>query len=69
MKNQSAWVRVEAERAREKGITVLVDGVHYDELSKEDWMVVFEQKPYMIDYEGDDSGRIISMNFCGIRCL
>ena len=52
----------------EKGIEVMIDGEDYDESeSPSEISVVLESGSYMKYYTGDDSGRIIAVEFNKVR--
>lgn len=61
--SQKEWIRSEFRNAKEKGIPVFVEGVLYDEEKEKDSVIVQEELPYMIDFESNESGKIIGINF------
>ena len=50
------WFMAELAHAREQGIAVDVEGVPY-----EVWELM-QKRNYMLDYEGDDTGRIVALH-------
>lgn len=56
------WILDEAEHAVKSGIKVDVDGITYNQKSSAYLSGVLERGSYMLDYEGDPTGRIIALH-------
>lgn len=59
---QNQWIMDEVDHARRSGIQVDVDGVTYNKESSAKLTKVLEQGSYMLDYEGDSTGRIVALH-------
>ncbi len=62
------WVIEKIREASDHGLQVVVNGVSYQQFPKEELMIFLEKTPYMMmDYEGDECGRIVTVNFNPVR--
>jgi hypothetical protein len=61
--SQNDWIKSEIENAKKKGISVYIEGALFDDDQVNDLLIVQEDSPYMIDFETDSDGKIVSMNF------
>ena len=50
----------ELAHAREQGIAVDVEGVPYEDQTPVELWELMQKRNYMLDYEGDDTGRIVA---------
>lgn len=57
------WVICEIEEAKKRGLKVAVNGVNYSDIPKEKMKLFLEESPYMMDFIGDENGRIVAINF------
>ena len=52
----------ELAHAREQGIAVDVEGVPYEDQTPDEVWELMQKRNYMLDYEGDDTGRIVALH-------
>ena len=60
---QRDWIKSEIKNAKEKGISVSIEGILCDGAKLDTPSFVQEDLPYMIDFDTDSDGKIVSMNF------
>lgn len=56
------WFMAELAHAREQGIAVDVEGVPYEDQTPDEVWELMQKRNYMLDYEGDDTGRIVALH-------
>ena len=59
---QKDWLMEEFDHAREQGISVSVKGVPYEECPAQEVWEMMPKGNYMLDYEGDATGKIIALH-------
>ncbi len=59
---RNQWVLKEMNQAAKQGIDVDVDGIHYNRKTSAKLSRVLEKGSYMLDYEGDMTGRIVALH-------
>lgn len=56
------WFMAELAHAREQEIAVDVEGVPYEDQTPDEVWELMQKRNYMLDYEGDDTGRIVALH-------
>ena len=56
------WFMAELAHAREQGIAVDVEGVPYEDQTPDEVWELMQKRNYMLDYEGDDTGRNVALH-------
>ncbi|MCR5692020.1 MAG: hypothetical protein K6G62_07365 [Eubacterium sp.] len=59
---QKEWMLAEFAHAKRQGIAVDIGGVLYDGSHPEQVWELMQRENYMLDYEGDATGRIVALH-------
>lgn len=64
---QTKGLMEEIQHAKNAGVAIDVQGVSYNQKETDELCRVLQQGNYMLDYEGDEKGRIIALHIDSIE--